>query len=56
MTIRVLLADDQALLAGTFQVLIDTGDDLEVVATEGDGETQFPVRRSPEVHRCSSEG
>jgi DNA-binding NarL/FixJ family response regulator len=37
MTIRVLLADDQALLRGTFRMLIDSCDDLEVVAEAADG-------------------
>ncbi|MFE2869303.1 response regulator [Embleya sp. NPDC059259] len=46
MTIRVLLADDQALLAGTFKVLIDAADGLEVVATAGDGEQAVRLARS----------
>jgi DNA-binding NarL/FixJ family response regulator len=37
MTIRVLLADDQALLRGTFRLLIDSCEDLEVVAEAADG-------------------
>ncbi|MFF8710089.1 response regulator transcription factor, partial [Streptomyces sp. NPDC015184] len=37
MTIRVLLADDQALLAGTFRLLIDSNDDMEVVGVAADG-------------------
>jgi DNA-binding NarL/FixJ family response regulator len=37
MTVRVLLADDQALLRGTFRILIDSCDDLEVVAEAADG-------------------
>ncbi|MET8214140.1 response regulator transcription factor, partial [Streptomyces sp. NPDC005373] len=35
--IRVLLADDQALLRDTFRVLIDSCDDMEVVAEAADG-------------------
>jgi DNA-binding NarL/FixJ family response regulator len=35
--IRILLADDQALLRGTFRLLIDSTPDLEVVAEAGDG-------------------
>ncbi|MEU5690006.1 DNA-binding response regulator [Streptomyces venezuelae] len=46
MTIRVLLADDQALLTGTFRVLIDAADGLEVVATAGDGEEAVRLARS----------
>ncbi|MET9483810.1 response regulator transcription factor [Streptomyces sp. NPDC006638] len=37
MTIRVLLADDQALLRGTFRLLIDSEPDMEVVAEASDG-------------------
>ena len=32
MTIRVLLADDQALLRATFRLLLDSTPDIEVVA------------------------
>ncbi|MFJ9565747.1 response regulator [Streptomyces fuscichromogenes] len=37
MTIRVLLADDQALLRATFRILIDSCADMEVVAEATDG-------------------
>ncbi|MFB6891519.1 response regulator [Kitasatospora sp. NPDC056327] len=37
MTIRVLLADDQALLRGAFRVLIDAEDDMQVVGEAADG-------------------
>ncbi len=37
MTIRVLLADDQALLRATFRLLIDSTDDLHVVGEAGTG-------------------
>ncbi|WP_106400484.1 response regulator [Actinocorallia populi] len=37
MTLRVLLADDQALLRGTFRLLIDSEPDMEVVAEAGTG-------------------
>ncbi|MFJ6431061.1 response regulator [Streptomyces sp. NPDC091416] len=37
MTIRVLLADDQALLRGTFKLLIDSCADMEVVGEAADG-------------------
>jgi DNA-binding NarL/FixJ family response regulator len=36
-TIRVLLADDQALLRGTFRLLIDAQPDMEVVAEAANG-------------------
>lgn len=37
MTVRVLLADDQALLRGAFRTLLETADDLEVVGEAADG-------------------
>ena len=37
MTIRVLLADDQALLRGTFRMLIDSTPDMEVVGEAANG-------------------
>jgi len=37
MTIRVLLADDQALLRGTFRLLIDAQPDMRVVAEAANG-------------------
>jgi DNA-binding NarL/FixJ family response regulator len=45
MTIRVLLADDQALLRGTFRMLIDSCDDLEVVAEASDGAQAVALAR-----------
>ncbi|MFB6724230.1 response regulator [Kribbella sp. NPDC056345] len=36
--IRVLLADDQALVRGAFAVLVNSADDMEVVAEAGTGE------------------
>ncbi|MFJ4205296.1 response regulator [Streptomyces sviceus] len=48
MTIRVLLADDQALLRATFRILIDSCDDMEVVAEATDGATAVDLAR---VHR-----
>ncbi|MFE4697535.1 response regulator [Streptomyces sp. NPDC056738] len=37
MTIRVLLADDHALLRDTFRILINSAEDLEVVGEASDG-------------------
>ncbi|MFD8597862.1 response regulator [Kitasatospora sp. NPDC059646] len=37
MTIRVLLADDQALLRGAFRMLIDAEEDMEVVGEASNG-------------------
>ncbi|MGW4202562.1 response regulator [Streptomyces sp. NPDC004726] len=48
MTIRVLIADDQALLRATFRVLIDSCDDLEVVDEAADGQQALALAR---VHR-----
>ncbi|EDY58899.1 MULTISPECIES: response regulator transcription factor [Streptomyces] len=48
MTIRVLLADDQALLRATFRILIDSCDDMEVVAEATDGAEAADLAR---VHR-----
>ncbi|WP_030245273.1 MULTISPECIES: response regulator transcription factor [unclassified Streptomyces] len=48
MTIRVLLADDQALLRATFRILIDSCADLEVVAEASDGAEAVELTR---VHR-----
>ena len=46
MTIRVLLADDQALLRATFRMLIDSTDDLKVIAEAADGEQAIELSRS----------
>lgn len=48
MTIRVLLADDQALLRATFRILIDSCADMEVVAEAADGSEAVSLAR---VHR-----
>ncbi|MFB6813741.1 response regulator [Streptomyces sp. NPDC056347] len=45
MTIRVLLADDQALLAGTFRLLIESNDDMEVVGVAADGRQAVELAR-----------
>lgn len=45
MTIRVLLADDQALLRGTFRMLIDSCEDLEVVGEAADGAQAVELAR-----------
>ncbi|MGW3291331.1 response regulator [Streptomyces sp. NPDC001002] len=46
MTIRVLLADDQALLRATFRILIDSCDDMEVVAEATDGVEAVALART----------
>ena len=45
MTIRVVLADDQALIRAGFRVLVDAADDLEVVGEAEDGEGAVRVAR-----------
>ncbi len=45
MTIRVVLADDQALIRAGFKMLIDAADDLEVVGEASDGEEAVRVVR-----------
>ncbi|MFF1681437.1 response regulator [Streptomyces sp. NPDC058256] len=45
MTIRVLLADDQALLRATFRILIDSCDDLSVVGEATDGKEAVELAR-----------
>jgi DNA-binding NarL/FixJ family response regulator len=37
-TVRVVIADDQALVRGGFRMILDARDDMEVVGEAGDGE------------------
>lgn len=46
MTIRVLLADDQTLLRATFRILIDSCDDMEVVAEAANGADAVDLTRT----------
>ncbi|MEU6847459.1 response regulator transcription factor [Streptomyces sp. NPDC046716] len=46
MTIRVLLADDQPLLRGTFRLLIDSCEDMEVVGEAGNGQETAELART----------
>ncbi|MFF9607740.1 response regulator [Streptomyces sp. NPDC014684] len=46
MTIRVLLADDQALLRGTFRMLFDATGDMEVVGEASDGQEAVELART----------
>ncbi|MEU4242634.1 response regulator transcription factor [Actinoplanes sp. NPDC026619] len=45
MTIRVLLADDQALLRATFRLLLDAEPDIEVVGEAGSGDEAVALAR-----------
>ncbi|TPQ23317.1 response regulator transcription factor [Streptomyces sporangiiformans] len=46
MTIRVLLADDQALLRGTFRLLIDSCADMQVVGEATNGQEAVDLART----------
>ncbi|AGP58515.1 response regulator transcription factor [Streptomyces rapamycinicus] len=46
MTIRVLLADDQALLRSAFRVLVDSEPDMEVVGEASDGAEAVDIARA----------
>ena len=46
MSIRVLLADDQALLRGTFRLLIDSCEDMEVVGEASNGQEAVDLART----------
>ncbi|MET7928686.1 response regulator transcription factor, partial [Streptomyces sp. NPDC005349] len=46
MTIRVLLADDQALLRGTFKMLFDSADDMETVGEAANGREAVDLSES----------
>ena len=56
MTIRLLLADDQALVRGALAALLDLEPDLEVVAEVGSGDAVVAGRaRAPtRTSRCST--
>jgi DNA-binding NarL/FixJ family response regulator len=43
--LRVVLADDQALLRGAFRTLLDSTDDIAVVGEAGDGEEAVELTR-----------
>lgn len=45
MTIRVLLADDQALLRGAFRMLLEAADDITVVGEAADGREAVDLAR-----------
>jgi DNA-binding NarL/FixJ family response regulator len=49
--IRVLIADDQALVRGGFEVLVDSANDLQVVGTAADGAQAVALARdtAPDV-------
>ncbi|MFC7513083.1 response regulator [Streptomyces thermocarboxydus] len=45
MTLKVLLADDQALLRGAFRLLLESTDDIRVVGEAGDGREAVRLAR-----------
>jgi DNA-binding NarL/FixJ family response regulator len=49
--IRVLVADDQALVRGSFRLLVDTAPDLETVGEAGTGQeaVELAAREQPDV-------
>ncbi|MEU1079083.1 response regulator transcription factor [Streptomyces sp. NPDC005908] len=46
MTLRVLLADDQALLRGAFRLLLESTEDISVVGEAGDGREAVRLTRA----------
>ena len=46
MTIRVVLADDQAMVRGGFRLILEAEDDVEVVGEASDGERGDRGRRA----------
>ena len=46
MTVRVLIADDQALIRAGFRAFVDSADDLEVVGEASDGREAVELARS----------
>ncbi|MES4889869.1 response regulator transcription factor [Streptomyces sp. NPDC096012] len=50
MTIRVLLADDQALLRSAFRVLVDSEPDMEVVGEASDGAQAVRLAKETAPH------
>lgn len=46
MTIRVLLADDQALLRGTFRMLFDAAEDMEIAGEASNGREAVELARA----------
>ncbi len=45
MTLRLLIADDQAMVRAGFKLILDSADDLEVVAEAEDGRTAVELAR-----------
>ncbi|HEX9545907.1 MAG TPA: response regulator transcription factor [Acidimicrobiales bacterium] len=51
MTIRVVIADDQALVRGGFRIMVDSAPDMEVIGEANDGASavQLAKRHGPDV-------
>jgi len=57
--VRVLVADDQALVRGGFRMILEAQGDIEVVGEAADGREALAharelVRRDPDGVRCPS--
>jgi DNA-binding NarL/FixJ family response regulator len=50
MSIRVLIADDQALVRGGFRAILEAEPDIDVVAEAGDGAEALDLARRHRVH------
>jgi DNA-binding NarL/FixJ family response regulator len=50
--IRVLLADDQALVRGGFRLILEAEPDIEVVGEAADGDQAWPPRWRPSPTWC----
>ena len=51
MSVRILIADDQALVRAGFRMILDAEDDLEVVGEAGDGLQAVDMARRAEARR-----
>ena len=52
MSIRVVIADDQALVRGGFRMILDAREDMEVVGEAGDGAEAVGLVADSEPTSC----